>query len=126
MAAFEPFEPAVQSGAAGSTQSIALGAGSATSQTIKISSSISNSNNSVLVTCILSAGTTAYVRLSAEASTAITATATDTPFPGNSTSAYVRLFASPNMTGAYNIAVIVTATPTTAGTIWFTPGQGGF
>lgn len=125
MAAFTPFEPAVKSGAAGLTQSIALGAGSATSQTIQIPTSVGNGNNALMVTCILSAGTTAYMRISVEASGSIAATATDTPIPGNNTTPFVRLYASPNPAGSYNIAVIVTATPTTAGTIWFTPGEGG-
>jgi len=125
MAAFEPFEPAVKSGTAGFTQSIALGAGAATSQTIQIGSSVANSNNACLVTCILSQGITAYLRMSVEASGTIAATSTDTPIPGNNTTPYVRLFAAPSMSGPYNIAVIVTATPTTAGQIWFTPGQGG-
>ena len=124
MASFQPFEPAVKSGTAGFTQNIALGAGSGSSQTIQIPASISNGNTCVLVTLALSQGTNAYMRMSVEASTAITATGTDTPLVGNSGS-YVRLFASPNPAGAYNIAVIVSVTPTTAGTVWFTPGQGG-
>ena len=127
MAAFTPFEPAIEKGQAGLTQSITIGAGSATSQTIQIPASVGNSNNALLVSSNLSNGTTpaAYIRLSVEASTAIVATATDTPLLSTLTCDYVRLFASPNPTGAYNIAVVVTVTPSIAGTIWFTPGQGG-
>jgi hypothetical protein len=70
---------------------------------------------------------TAYVRMTTEASTAITATITDAPIPcPTGASTYVKLFASPNPAGAYNIAVVVSASPALAGSqIWFTPGQGG-
>lgn len=131
MASQQPFLPAVKSGAAGLTQSIALAGGAATSQTIQIPASTSNGNNAVLVSAFNnnaanSSEIIAYVRLSVEASTSITATATDTPVIIPPQSGTVRLFASPNMVGAYNIAVIVTVTPSVAGSfISFSPGQGG-
>jgi hypothetical protein len=126
MAAFTPFEPAVEKGNAGLTQVVSIGAGAATSQTINIASSVGNSNNSLLATFAnATAGTVAYVRISTESSTSIAATSTDTPMVSSGAGfPEVRLFASPNPTGSYNIAVIVTATPATAGSIWFTPGQG--
>lgn len=123
MAAFEPFEPQIRSGVAGQTVSLAIGAGSGTSTVVQIVNSISAFNPSLLITFGggVTAGTVAYVRLSVEASTAITATVTDTPILAPS----VRLFANPNPQGTLNIAVIVSTTPTAAGTIWFTAGQGG-
>lgn len=123
MANFGPFYPDVKSGVAGKTQSIAVGSGSATSQTIQINEP---NSNSVLVSAVgATAGTIAYMRISVEASGSITATATDTPVIFNGSVPIVRLYAAPSQGTIYNIAVVVTATPTAAGTIWFTPGQGG-
>jgi hypothetical protein len=130
MAAFIPFLPGSEKGQAGTTLNIALGAGAATSQLVLVPTSLANGNGSVLVTMINASGNaamTAYLRMTVESSTVITATATDTPiFCTTGPSSYVRLFASPNEAGAYSIAVIVTATPAVVGSImYFTPGQGG-
>jgi hypothetical protein len=120
---FGPFEPDVKAGTAGFTQVVAVGAGAATSQTIQMAEP---NSAAVLVTAVgATAGTVAYVRISTEASTSITATATDTPFVFNGAAPTVRLFAAPGPGKTYNIAVIVTVTPATAGSIYFTPGQGG-
>jgi hypothetical protein len=123
MASFQPFLPAVKTGTAGLTQSITIGAGAGTSQTIQINSGTAE-NPSILVTFDGPTVGTAYIRMSVEASTSIVATATDTPFPFGPNPT-VRLFANPSPTGIVNIAVVVTVTPATAGTMWFTPGEGG-
>jgi hypothetical protein len=122
MAAFSPFEPAIKSGVAGFTQNIVP---SGSNQTINIPASVSNGNTCVLVTAYGISAAPAYIRMSVEASGSITASATDTPIVGIGGGNYVRLFASPNPVGAYNIAVICTVTPTAASGIYFTPGQGG-
>ncbi len=124
----QPFEPAVQSGAVGDSQTIALGAGSATSQNIVIPASVGNGNTSLLVTMLNNNATgnlVAYMRLSVESSTVNVATATDTALVASPQTPSVSLFASPNPAGRYTISVIVTATPTTAGQIWFSPGTAG-
>lgn len=129
MAAFLPFEPAVESGQAGLTQVIVLASNAVISNTIKIPTSVGSGNSALLVTMVnasVNAAMTAYVRMTTEASTAITATITDTPMFAPSGGSEVRLFASPNQAGAYNIAVIISISPALAGSaIYFTPGQGG-
>lgn len=132
MAALVPFQTAVQSGAAGNTQSVPLGAGAATAQLIKVAASVANTNGDMLVTVANNnsspgATLTAYVRMTLETSTVIIAECSTGDFPicvpqGGTG---VRLFAAPSSVGAYNVAIIVSVTPSTAGQAWFTPGQGG-
>lgn len=132
MAVNTAFFPAGGKGVAGQTQTIALGAGSGTSQTVQVGSSISQGNNALMVTgwnANAAGGTQiqAYVRITVEVSGSIAATLTDFPFIMPPQTTTIRLFASPNPAGTYNIAVIVTVTPSIAGSaMWFTPGSGGF
>jgi hypothetical protein len=127
MSSFQPFEPAVKSGVAGFSQQISLGAGAATSQTIQFTNTPGAENPSLLVTLVnpSAAPLNAYIRLSVESSTVIAATVADCAIAASGAGATVRLFASPNPTGTFNVAVIVSATPSTAGFISFCPGQGG-
>lgn len=124
MATFTPFEIDVKVSVAGFTQLVSVGAGSATSQNIVFNNP---SATSMLVTAVgATAGTIAYIRISQESSTTITATATDCPIVFNGTAPTVRLFAAPpSGAGKINIAVVVSTTPATGGTIYFTPGEGG-
>jgi hypothetical protein len=125
MAAFEPFLPAVKAGATGFSQVIVL---SSTSQTIQVPASVSNGETALLITGVnnnTAASVSAYVRISVEASTSIVATATDTPIFITTSNPTVRLFASPNMTGTYNVAAVCTVAPSTSASIFITPGQGG-
>lgn len=122
MASFQPFLPAVKSGAAGLTQN--TGALASNSQVVLMIDSTGTENTTLLVNAIGPAGTTAFIRLSVESSTAITASLTDTPLPGNP-NGYVRLFANPNPSGKTAVAVIVSTSGATSSIIWVTPGQGG-
>jgi hypothetical protein len=123
MAAFTPFLPD-----RGATQSIVP---STTSQSVQVTS---KGANTVLVTTWNNNPATgaaqeeiiSYVRMTTEASTSITATSADTPIVTGAQGTTVRLFASPNPGGIYNIAVVLTVSPSTTGSfIWFTPGEGG-
>jgi hypothetical protein len=119
MAAFTPFQPAAKSGSAGQTVSFSA---TSTSQNAIIDST-GSFNPSILVTVDAPQTAVPFVRLSAEASTVITATNTDVPMPGGP-NACVRLFANPSPAGKAAVAVICTITGS-AVNIWFTPGQGG-
>lgn len=93
-------------------------------------SSAGAENPSILVTAVnpsqAGGGTIQlYMRMSVEASTVITASAGDTPITLFPQQAAIRIYANPSPAGTTNIAVIVSATASTAGSIWFTPGQGG-
>jgi len=83
-------------------------------------------NPNILVTHMnpSAAPVVAYVRLTIEG-TSIVATNTDVPMVANASQAAVHLYANPNPTGKTNVAVIVTVTPSTAGQLYFTPGQSG-
>lgn len=123
MASFQPFLPD-----RGGTQVISP---TTTSQTIQITSKgattvlVTTWNNNP-ATGAAQEETIAYVRMTIEASTSITATVADTPLVSPAQGSTVRLFASPNPGGVYNIAVVLTVSPSTAGSfIWFTPGEGG-
>lgn len=119
MAAELPFLPAVKSGAAGQTVSIAVGSSSA-------STSIDSTglmNPSLLVTLDGAVAGTAFIRLSVEG-VSIVATTTDTPLPYGPNPT-IRLFANPAPSGKANIAVIGASTPNVTTTVWITPGEGG-
>ena len=121
MASEQPFEPAVKSGATGLTVSVVV---SATTQFLTQVNSTGGFNPTILVTLDGATNGTAFIRMSVESSTAITASTTDTPFPyGNNPT--IRLFANPNPTGITNIAIVTASAANPATTIWFTPGQGG-
>lgn len=128
MAAFIPFEPAIQSGSAGKTVSITV---TSTTQGLAQIVSSTAENPSILVTAVNNTATaiTAYLRMSVESSTAITATVTDMPVflaPNTINGTYVRLLANPAPIGIANFAVVVSVATSTAGcTFYFTPGQGG-
>lgn len=125
MAAFFPFQPTAKGGAAGPTIIASIGAGSATSAAFTLDST-GQMNPSIQVTHMnpSAAPVVAYVRLTVEG-TSIVATNTDVPIVADASIATVRLFANPNPTGKTNIAVVVTVTPSSAGQLYFTPGQGG-
>jgi hypothetical protein len=116
MAALEPFEPAVKTGAAGFTVVTVV-----VTTTPAISGSINSAgamNPSILVTNF--GANISYVRLSVETSTAAgtTVSTTDTPMLGNT----VRLFANPSPSGVAAVAVFATVG---GNTVFFTPGEGG-
>lgn len=130
MVAFTPFEAEIKASVSGYTQQIALGAGSATSQVLTFNNQTATSvmiqvmNNNAAGGAVL----TPYIRMSVESSTGIASAngIGDIPMATPAQGSNVYLFASPSGgTGPFNIAVIVSATPATAGTLWATPGQGG-
>lgn len=121
MASFQPFEPAIKSGVLGQTQNISV---NNSSQNIVIDST-GTENTTLLVTVDGPQGSVTYMRMSVEASTAITATTTDTPMPG-AQNPTIRLFANPSPSGKTSIAVITTVLVSiSAINFWITPGQGG-
>lgn len=123
MAAEQPFEPAVKSGAAGQTVSVTV---STTASTFLAQINSTNGFNPTLLATVDGQTTgVVYIRMSVESSTTIAASNTDTPMVlgPNPT---IRLFANPAPAGITNIAVMCTVAPSVQGTnVWFTPGQGG-
>src|SRR5215475_14443248 len=114
MAAFEPFEPAVKSGSAGSTILIQATAGGTGG--IAVLDSTGGMNPTLMVTWQSAIGGPQYLRMSSESSTAIAVSSTDTPL-GNPTGVAgafdVRLFANPNPAGKTTFAVLVSITNST-------------
>lgn len=131
MVAFTPFEAEIKASVSGYTQQIALGAGSATSQVLTFNNQTATSvlvnvwNNNAAGGAVL----TPYIRMSVESSTGIASAngIGDTPIPTPPQGANVYLFASPSGgTGPFNVAVILSVTPSVTGSLlWVTPGCGG-
>jgi hypothetical protein len=128
MAATAAFQPTVKVGTSINVAlAIAVGAGSATSGNTQLNCTGQFAPVLKFTAVGATAGTIAYVRMSVEVSTTITANNSflDMPIVFQGTTPTVVLFSNPSPAGISNIAVIVSATPATAGTIFVTPGQGG-
>lgn len=130
MASEQPFEPDVKSGSAGFTQVIVVGS-AGTGKNIQFNEPTATA---VLITGVNTnaVGSTTgvvYMRMSVESSTGIASanSSTDTPLVLIPQVPTVRLFASPNPGGVFNLSVICSVSSTVAGAwkVWATPGQGG-